>query len=207
MPTCYIFAAGSFYGLTERPAAGDLIIAADAGLKYCKTAGVTPDIILGDFDSLGAAPEGQNVIRLPIEKDDTDTIYALRTGLARGYTDFVIYGGTGGRRGDHTVANLQGLLFLVSHKAHGRLYGDGTVWSTLHNEKVCFPAGCTGTLSLFCIDGTAHGVSINGLKYELRGAEIRSDFPVGVSNSFTGSAAAIEVADGTLIMIHDIWGK
>lgn len=204
MPICYIFAAGSFYGMTERLEAGDLVIAADAGLKYCAAAGVTPDIILGDFDSLGTPPVGDKVIRLPVEKDDTDTIYALRTGLARGYRDFVIYGGTGGSRADHSLANLQGLLFLVSHGARGRIYGDGVVWSVLHNEKILFPAGGSGTISLFCIDGIARGVSIRGLKYELSNAEIHSDFPIGVSNSFTGAEATIEVADGTLIMIHDI---
>lgn len=207
MATCYIFAAGSFYGLVETPVEGDFVIAADAGLKYCRDAWVVPDIILGDFDSLGAVPEGENVLRLPVEKDDTDTIYAMRTGLERGYTDFVIYGGMGGSRADHTIANLQGLLFLASHGAHGRMYGDGVVWSVLHNEEICFPEGCSGTLSLFCMDGAARGVTIRGLKYELSGAELRSDFPVGVSNSFTGAAASVSVADGTLIMTHDIFGE
>lgn len=205
MSTCYIFAAGSFYGLTDVPVQGDLVIAADAGLKYCREAGIVPDIILGDFDSLGAAPDGENVMRLPVEKDDTDTIYAMRVGLERGFTDFVIYGGTGGSRADHTVANLQGLLFLAAHGAHCRMYGDGIVWSVLQNEKICFPAGCSGTLSLFCMDGAAHGVTIKGLKYELSDAELRSDFPIGVSNSFTGEAASIEVLDGRLVMIHDIF--
>ena len=185
MATCYIFAAGSFYGLTEYPSEGDFVIAADAGL--------------------GEAPDGSNVFQLPVEKDDTDTIYAMRVGLERGYTDFVVYGGTGGSRADHTIANLQGLLFLSSHGAHCRMYGDGVVWSVLHNETISFPAGCSGTLSLFCMDGAARGVTIRGLKYELTDAKIRSDFPIGVSNSFTG-AASVEVRDGTLIMIHDIFG-
>ena len=95
MATCYIFAAGSFYGLTEYPSDGDFVIAADAGLKHCTEAWVAPDLILGDFDSLGEAPEGGDVLQLPVEKDDTDTIYAMRVGLERGYTDFVVYGGTG----------------------------------------------------------------------------------------------------------------
>ena len=80
------------------------------------------------------------------------------------------------------------------------------VWSVLHNEMISFPAGCSGTLSLFCMDGAARGVTIRGLKYELTDAEIRSDFPIGVSNSFTGAASSVEVRDGTLIMIHDIFG-
>ena len=206
MSKCIIFCAAGFDGLLEPIGEEDFVIAADAGLKHCTEAWVAPDLILGDFDSLGEAPDGSNVFQLPVEKDDTDTIYAMRVGLERGYTDFVVYGGTGGSRADHTIANLQGLLFLSSHGAHCRMYGDGVVWSVLHNETISFPAGCSGTLSLFCMDGATRGVTIRGLKYELTDAEIRSDFPIGVSNSFTGAAASVEVRDGTLIMIHDIFG-
>lgn len=203
--TCFIFAAGSFYGLAERPVPGDFVIAADAGYKNCISAGIEPDIIVGDFDSM-PAPSGDGVVVLPVEKDDTDTLRALRMGLSRGYRDFVIYGGTGGSRADHSIANIQCLLFLVSHEARGRIYGDGVVYRTLHNESCHFPAVCTGTLSLFCLDGRAEGVSIRGLKYPIEDYTVRSDFPIGVSNSFTGVPAEIEVKNGTLLIISDIQG-
>lgn len=203
--TCFIFAAGSFFGLVERPAPGDLVIAADAGYQNCIASGLVPDIIVGDFDSM-PAPQGLEVVTLPVEKDDTDSLHAMRMGLDRGYKDFVLYGGTGGRRADHTIANLQSLLFLVSHGARGRIYGEGTIWRVIHNESLRFPASCRGTLSLFCLDGQAKGVSIRGLKYPLHDYTVTSDFPIGVSNSFVGAPAEIEVKDGTLLILSDIQG-
>ena len=203
--TCFIFAAGSFYGLVERPAAGDLIIAADAGYKNCLACGVTPDIIVGDFDSM-PAPDLAGVITLPVEKDDTDSLHAMRIGLEKGYTDFVLYGGAGGSRVDHSIANIQCLLFLVSRGARGRMYGDGVIYRVIHDERISFPSSCQGTLSLFCMDGQARGVSISGLKYSLDDYTVSSCFPIGVSNSFTGSPAEVEVMDGTLLIISDIQG-
>ena len=87
MGKCYIFGAGSFYGLRSRPEAGDLVIAADGGYAYCRASGVVPDLVIGDFDSLGEVPAGENVVRLPVEKDDTDTLAAIRLGLDRGFRD------------------------------------------------------------------------------------------------------------------------
>jgi len=201
--TCYIFAAGDFFGLREKPEPGDLIIAADAGYRRCTALGLRPDVVVGDFDSM-PPPMGESLLRLPVEKDDTDSLYAMRLGLDRGYRDFVLYGGTGGRRSDHTLANLQSLLFLVSHRASGRMYGDGVVWRTLHDGRFDFPASARGTLSVFCMDGEARGVTLRGLKYELDDGCLRSDFPLGVSNSFLGREASVEVKDGTLLILYDL---
>ena len=115
-------------------------------------------------------------------------------------------GGTGGSRMDHTIANIQSLLFLVSRCARGRMYGDGVIYRVIHDERISFPASCQGTLSLFCMDGQARGVSISGLKYSLDNYTVSSCFPIGVSNSFTGSPAEIEVKDGTLLIISAIQG-
>lgn len=90
---CYIFGAGSFYGLTARPRAGDFTIAADGGWLACRKTEVIPDLLLGDFDSLSAQPDFPNILRVPVEKDDTDTMLAVKTGLERGETEFHIYGG------------------------------------------------------------------------------------------------------------------
>lgn len=200
---CFVFAAGSYYGLPERPATGDLIIAADAGYAACRAAGFRPALVVGDFDS-SEAPEGERILRLPVEKDDTDTLHALRIGLDRGCRDFVILGGTGGARPDHTLANLQCLLFLASHGARGRLYGEGVVWRTVCRERVEFPASMRGTLSLFCLEGETRGVTLRGLKYNMERGTVRADFPIGVSNSFVGEAASVEAADGCLIMMTEI---
>lgn len=200
---CFVFAAGDCFGLPERPAPGDLIIAADAGYAACRAFGLRPALVVGDFDS-SDAPEGETLLRLPVEKDDTDTLHALRVGLERGCRDFVILGGTGGARPDHTLANLQSLLFLAARGARGRLYGNGVVWRTVCRERVDFPADMRGTLSLFCLDGEARGVSLRGLKYNMEQGSLRSDFPLGVSNSFVGRRASVEVGDGCLLMMTEI---
>ncbi len=118
MNRCFIYSAGTFYGLREQPRPGDFKIAADAGLLLCRKLGIEPDLIIGDFDSM-PQPKDEPCVRVPVEKDDTDTMLALREGLAHGCTEFYFYGATGGRRLDHTLANLQSLAFLRRHGARG----------------------------------------------------------------------------------------
>ena len=121
MKRCFIYAAGTFYGLREPPREGDLQIAADAGLHLCERLGVRPDVVLGDFDSMDVRQAPADCIRVPVENDDTDTMLAVKTGLERGETEFHIYGGMGGRRTDHTIANFQALLYLARRGAQGWL--------------------------------------------------------------------------------------
>ena len=71
---------------------------------------------VGDFDSLGQVPEGENIVRHPVMKDDTDMMLAVKLGLERGYTRFHIYGGMGGRT-DHTIANIQTLAYIAGRGA------------------------------------------------------------------------------------------
>lgn len=97
MKRCFIYAAGTFYGLRERPRAGDLQIAADAGLLLCERLGVRPNVVLGDFDSMDVRQAPADCIRVPVEKDDTDTMLALREGLRRGCDTFYLYGATAAR--------------------------------------------------------------------------------------------------------------
>ena len=136
MKRCFIFAAGTYYGLRERPQTGDLVLAADAGYLACRQAGITPDLLLGDFDSMDQPADFDHVCRVPVEKDDTDTMLAVKTGLEQGCGEFYIYGGTGGRRLDHTLANLQTLLYLRRHGARGYLYDNDFVWTAVENETI-----------------------------------------------------------------------
>ena len=121
MGKCIIFCAAGFDGLAEPLAEDDFVIAADGGLEHTKKLGITPDVVLGDFDSLGFTPEGANVF--PVEKDDTDAMLAVRRGLERGCRQFLLYGSLDGPRLDHTVANFQTLQFLADRGASGYLAG------------------------------------------------------------------------------------
>jgi thiamine pyrophosphokinase len=162
----------------------DLVIAADGGLYHTQKWGITPQVILGDFDSLGYVPERAKVS--PVEKDDTDAMLALRRGLELGHRRFVIYGGLDGPRVDHTVANFQTLQFAADQGAAAYLVGLRQIATVVKNGAVSFPSAAAGTVSVFCMGEPARGVSIRGLKYELDQGTLTPGFPLGVSNSFVG---------------------
>jgi len=205
MKTCIVFCAAEFNNLIAPIEAGDCIIAADGGLRHTRNLGITPDVILGDFDSLGFEPEGANVF--PVEKDDTDAMLAVRRGLAMGYREFLLYGSLDGPRLDHTVANFQTLQFLCDHGAFGFLAGLEMMATVVKNGSLFFPAGCEGTISVFCMGPDAHGVTLKGLFYPLENGTLTAGFPLGVSNHFTGEPAEITVEDGSLLVIWERkWG-
>ena len=201
MGKCVIFCAGGFETLAEDLGAEDYVIAADGGLRHTQALGIVPQAVLGDFDSLGYVPEDAQVY--PVEKDDTDSVLAVRKGLEQGCRRFVLYGALDGPRLDHTVANLQTLLYLAEHGARGYLVGKHHIVTALRNETVVFPAGCTGIFSLFCFGETARGVTLTGLKYPLEDGSLESGFPLGVSNHFTGEPAEVSVKDGSLLILWD----
>ena len=199
MKRCFVFAAGSFYGLRERPAPGDYLVAADAGYRICEREGILPDLLLGDFDSMPPPADFDRLRRLPVEKDDTDTLAALKAGLERGCDTFYIYGGTGGKRMDHTLANLQCLLFLRRRGARGFLYGDGCIWTVVENEALTIERTVEwGLLSVFCLGDRAEGVDEEGVQYPLKGAVLTPDFPLGVSNHILEPQARVAVRQGAL---------
>ena len=201
MGSCIIFCAAGFEALARPIGAGDHVIAADGGLRHTQALGITPDTVLGDFDSLGFTPEGANVF--PVEKDDTDAMLAVRRGLALGYREFLLYGSLDGPRLDHTVANFQTLQYLADHGATGCLVGNTTMVTVVKEGSIAFPAGTKGTISVFCMGADAEGVTLEGLYYPLKNGTLTCGFPLGVSNHFTGEAAKISVKKGSLLVLWD----
>lgn len=196
---CYIFGAGSYYGLSRRPAPGDTVIAADGGWRVCREEGIVPDLLLGDFDSLHTVPDFAHICRVPVEKDDTDMMLAIKEGLARGETEFHLYGGMGGRT-DHTIANLQGLLYLAERGAQGWLYGDRERFTAIRNGEIDLPAREKGIVSVFCMGADAQGVTIEGGQYTVHDAVLTASFPLGVSNHFVGNPVRVAVTRGSLLI-------
>lgn len=182
------------------PNPGDLVIAADAG--YRQLGGIKPDYVVGDFDSLGYEPEGERILRHPAEKDDTDTLLAVKLGLSLGYSAFVLLGGVGGRL-DHTLANIQTLAYLHAHGAKACLVGTDETIAILEGGTLRFRAGLSGVVSVFAYGERATGVYERGLRYPLTDATLTDDFPLGVSNAFTGAPAEISVEHGRLLVL---WG-
>ena len=205
---CIVVCAGDLT-LGEVPVSeDDFVIAVDGGLSYCGLLQLEPDLIIGDFDSVNDSEAEavraleqevpERILRLPCEKDDTDTIAALKEGLKRGYRDFRLYAATGGRF-DHTFANIQCLLFLKAHDATGYLVDGAGMMFAIQNESVTFRETMEGTVSLFSMEKETRGVTIEGLKYTLKDAVVTNDFPIGISNEFIGEKATITVEDGTLV--------
>ncbi len=199
MKNCVIFCAGGFENLIEPIGETDFVIAADGGLTHTRALQLQPDVILGDFDSLGYVPEGAQVF--PVEKDDTDAMLAVRMGLEEGCDRFVIYGGLDGERVDHTVANFQTLQYLADRNSRGYLAGLKQIATVIKNDRITFPKTQQGILSVFCMGADAKGVTLRGLKYNLENATLQAGMPLGVSNHFTGEEAEIWVENGSLLLI------
>ena len=197
---CYVIGAGDDCGAGISPGEGDLVIAADGGLRTLQGQGLHADLILGDFDSLGFVPEGEQVRLFPVVKDETDLMLACREGLARGYRVFRLYGGLGGARLSHTVANLQLLRWLADQGAEGTLYGRGYEVTLLRERTMRFPAAQAGYLSLFAA-GDRAVVTVRGAAYELENGVLTGAYPLGVSNAFCGREAEVTAHEGDLLVV------
>ncbi len=186
-------------GLCQEP--GDLVIGADGGYLTARRLGFSPGLILGDFDSAPMPPAGTEVEVHPAHKDETDCVLAVDAGLARGYREFVILGGTGGRL-DHTVANLQTLGYLADRGARGQLR-DRDCWATvIRDETVEIPReaylGEGAYLSLFAMGGPCT-VTETGVEYPLKEHTLTGFYPLGVSNHILDAARI--TARGTLLVM------
>ncbi len=198
MKLCCIVGAGPSELYIENNA---FIIAADAGIEKLNKAGIVADLIIGDFDSLGDRPSGENVRVFPVEKDDTDTLLALKEAISLGYDTVIISGGLGGEL-DHTMANLQTLLY-ASERGVNAFLTDGITTAAVVSNEITLGAENSGRCSVFAFGGDAHGVSISGLKYEAQGISLSPSFPLGVSNSFIGKEARISLENGRLLVIYN----
>lgn len=197
---CYVVGAMPLDpGFILTPVPGDLVIAADKGYETLSRLGVHPGLVVGDFDSLGSVPDHPQVLRLPRIKDETDTGFALRQGLKRGYRRLCCWAVWAG------VWTTRWPIFSCSPGSppkgpQGVLLGEGEAAAVVTEGTLSFPASMEGFVSVFCAGGTARGVTLEGLKYPLDHAELTSDFPLGVSNEFVGLPARISVEEGSLLV-------
>ena len=207
---CIVICAGDLGSVEIKKNAGDFVIAVDGGYLYSKILEVAPDLIIGDFDSVPETEREElsvmkqtdkdRIIELSPCKDDTDTLAALRIGLEKGYRNFHIYGAMGGRL-EHTIANIQCLHFLKNNNAKGYIMDAECMLTVIQNETVTFHKDMEGFLSLFSLGEKARGVTLKNMKYPLENAEVTNDFPIGISNEFTGEAGEVTVEEGTLLAI------
>lgn len=197
---CFVFGAGSFDpAVIPEKRRGDFIIAADGGMRYLAEAGLTPDYFIGDLDSEETAPDVEKTI-LPILKDDTDTVAACRFGLKKGYREFLIFGGLGGNRFSHSVANVQLLSWLKDQGANGVLVDRNASVRVLRAERFC-PKENHRFFSLFALTETAV-VSVNNALFSGEHLTLSRSFPLGVSNE-KQNGTEIVVEEGDVLLVID----
>lgn len=203
MCKCYIITSyiiGDLSSLLDNKSE-DYIICADGGYTIAALKGIVPDLVIGDFDSIKTSiPAAIKTIRLPVEKDDTDTLSCVKYAINQGFKEIVILGGTGGRL-DHTMANLQCLYYGTSKGAAIELRDEKNIVSVHLPSKFRVKKNQDFKLSLFAFSRICEGVTLNGLKYPLANYTLEQSFPLGISNEFISDFADISFETGVLLLI------
>ena len=179
----------------------DFVVYCDCGLKHEEELGAKPDLIVGDFDSHENPEVEIETIVLPRIKDDTDTVFAVKEALARGFEDFLLVGVVGARL-DHTLCNVSLLLMLDGMGKAGKIVDDYSEMEIV-SSKGAEVDDSWEYFSLLNISGTAEEITIDNAKYELQDAEIDSEWQYGVSNEpLPGEIAKIRIGNGKLLLIR-----
>lgn len=193
-----IVAGGDFQNKAINHSDFDVICACDGGYKYLKELNIEPDIVVGDFDSLGYIPKCNEVIKLDVNKDDTDLFHAISIGIKRGFEYFEIYGATG-KREAHTFANFQILYYLRRLNLKGVLINGNNRYFCLSNETIELNYK-KGYISIFSLTPKSI-ITLENLKYNLKAYKITNYFPLGIDNEFVNKKAIIKVISGAVIVI------
>ena len=186
----------------------ELVLAADIGAKYCLDAGVVPDVVIGDMDSLPLdladrlGTGGMEVISYPRDKDETDTLLALDYAMARGASEIIILSGLGDRF-DHSIANLH-LLYRALKKGVR-----ASILTSMHDiflvDSEHYINGKKGkTVSFLPLTEKVEGIDLVGFKYDVRSATMEIGFPYGVSNVILEDSASVKVREGVLVAVLSV---
>lgn len=200
-----VFQPGICTNRTNREnVSGDIVIAADSGYDLCFSLGIEPDIVLGDMDSVKSPPGvsfGGKIIVVPSEKNDTDTMLAVKYALDAGYADIIIIGGLGGRA-DHTLSNIFILEYIYNRGCRGMLTDGLNRIMYLKNGSVRVEKSDYRYFSLLAADRVCRGVNVTGCKYPLCCAVLNREEQYAVSNEVLSDAAVISVDEGALFVIE-----
>ena len=193
---------GNYDFVRETLLPNDYIIFCDSGLKHLAALCVKPSLIVGDFDSHENPHLDTETIVLPCEKDDTDTVYAMKEAIKRGFDSFLLIGVVGGRL-DHTLGNISMLLYLDSLGKKGIIIDDYSEMEIISSSPA-FINDRYAFFSLLNITGCAKGISIQNAKYPLDDGEITCEYQYGISNEvIPGKTAMVSVREGKLLLVKD----
>ena len=179
----------------------DYIVFCDSGLKHMDSLGVKPNLIVGDFDSHNNPNLDVETIVLPCEKDDTDTVFAVKEALKRGFDEFLLIGVVGARL-DHTLGNVSILMYLDSLSKKGIIIDDYSEMEIVSKEPA-FIEDSFAYFSLINVSGKAKGIVVENARYSLDNAEITCEYQYGISNEvIKGEIAKVSVSDGQLLLVR-----
>lgn len=179
-----------------------VVIACDKGYCYALERGVEPDEIVGDFDSCDAPRNtGAAVVVLPKEKDDTDTVYAVKSVLSRSPDEIYMYCAEGGRP-DHFIGNLQAAAMAAKQGVVVRIFGNYADYAIFSSGTELFPKNDYFALSVISLSDECRGVCIKGVKYPLCGATLTNSFPIGISNEWEKDVAEVSLESGIIAVIR-----
>lgn len=203
MKTCLIITGGERSPIPQIDAC-DLVIACDHGYEYAKSAGIRPDLFIGDFDSISekeVSDEKIPVLRYPVEKDDSDTMLAVKYALREGYDHLILTCALGGRL-DHLLANLQTLGFVASHGALAELCGENEYIRTFTGGELKLPKREGYSLSLFSLSDRCENLCVDGAAYTASHIELTNTFPLGLSNQWNEETVRISMTKGILLIVE-----
>ena len=178
----------------------DYFIFCDRGLLHREKLGVKPDLAVGDFDSCEKPSDVREIIALPKEKDDTDSVFAVKEGIKRGFDEFLIIGALGGRA-DHSLCNLAMLKMLYGRKKKAFIADDYSTIRVVGQETVKISDDCK-YFSVINLFGNAENINIKNAKYPLENGNIPTDWQYGVSNEVEkGRCAEVSAEKGEILLI------
>ena len=208
MSRCVIVSAGELRDYARARAflhEDDFFVFCDGGLAYADGLGIKPDLVVGDFDSCDAGvlakwQDSCEIVQLPREKDDTDTLFAVKLALEKGFNDFLLLGAMGGRF-DHALGNVSILLYLQGLGKKALLVDDYSVMQIAGSEPLLIEDSCS-YFSVLTVAGDVSGVNIKNAKYPLENASLSSDFQLGISNEvLPGKVAQVSVEHGRVLVV------
>ena len=203
MKTCLIISGGEFAPLPEN-LEYDYVIACDHGYDHALKLGITPSLIMGDFDSCNtviSAVRGIPVETFPVAKDDTDTMLAIKKAISLGYTHIILACALGSRF-DHAMANIQSMAYAASHGCACELVGASDYLCTMTPGTRSFPAKENASFSLFSLTDYCHGITISGSAYDCENVTLTASFPLGVSNKWKEPCITVSFAEGILLAVE-----
>ena len=196
---CAIISGGDhapLYGIEN----ADFVIACDRGIGYAEKEGITPDLLVGDFDSFsGDLPIGISVLKLPCEKDETDTMAAIDYAIEAGFSEIRLFCALGGRL-DHLLGNLQAAVRAAKSGIEVKISDKANEIYVFSEKSRMFPKKEGFSISLIALTDRCENVSLSGGKYVLENAVITNAETLGISNEWIDDIT-VSVGKGVLAVV------